>query len=127
MIGSEQERKVAKFVNRYSTRRKQNIYKLKAPKELNFTVTSPDGTLIGNDMDIEVSVKNMADSPRKLHLTVTLVNAYYTGVAGTRVKTQTYEEEVQPKDGKTNTWIILAVHFADSFKCLLLTCGTYFQ
>lgn len=108
MIGSEQERKVAKFVNRYSTRRKQNIYKLKAPKELNFTVKSPMGTLIGNDMDIEVSVKNMADSPRKLHLTVTLVNAYYTGVAGTRVKTQTYEEEVQPQDGKTNTWIFLA-------------------
>lgn len=98
--GSEQERKVAKFVNRYSTRRKQNIYKLETPMELDFTVKKPEDTLIGNDMDIEVSVKNMADSPRKLHLTVTLVNAYYTGVAGTRVKTQTYEEEVQPQDEK---------------------------
>ena len=76
--------------------------------ELDFTVQPPEGTLIGNDMDIEVSVKNMADSPRKLHLTVTLVNAYYTGVAATRVKTQTDEEEVQPQDGKTNTWIFLA-------------------
>ena len=38
LIGSEQERKVAKFVNRYSTRRKQNIYKLETPKELDFTV-----------------------------------------------------------------------------------------
>lgn len=95
----------------YSTRRKQNIYKLETPKELDFTVQPPEGTLIGNDMDIEVSVKNMADSPRKLHLTVTLVNAYYTGVAGTRVKTQTYEEEVQPQDGKNKHMDILRCSF----------------
>lgn len=97
--GSEQERKVAKFVNRYSTRRKQNIYKLDTTKVLDFTVSPPDNTLIGDDMEIKVAVKNTADGPCKLHLTASLVNAYYTGVAGSRVKTQTFEETINAKDG----------------------------
>lgn len=86
-------------MNRYSTRRKQNIYKLDTTNVLNFTVSPPDNTLIGDDMEIKVAVKNTADGPLKLHLTVSLVNAYYTGVAGSRVKTQTFEETINTKDG----------------------------
>lgn len=86
-------------MNRYSTRRKQNIYKLDTTKVLNFTVSPPDNTLIGDDMEIKVAVKNTANGPLNLHLTVSLVNAYYTGVAGSRVKTQTFEETINTKDG----------------------------
>lgn len=94
---------MAKFVNRYSTRRKYNIYKLDTPKELDFTFTPPDETLIGDDMEIKAAVKNMTDESRAISVTFTLINVYYTGVAGERVKTQTFKETIGPKDGKYNT------------------------
>lgn len=111
--GSDQERKVAKFVNRYSTRRKQNIYKLDTTKVLDFTVSPPDNTLIGDDMEIKVAVKNTADGPCKLHLTASLVNAYYTGVAGSRVKTQTFEETINAKDEKIVTMPVKGTEYHD--------------
>jgi Lhr-like helicase len=100
LTGSKEEEKVTKFVNRYSTRRKQNIYKLDTPKELDFTITPPKETLIGDDMEIKATVKNMTDQSRSINLTLTLINVYYTGVAGKRVKTQTFKESIGPKDGK---------------------------
>ncbi|XP_048752164.2 protein-glutamine gamma-glutamyltransferase K-like isoform X2 [Ostrea edulis] len=101
--GSEEERKVAKFVSRYSTRRKHNIYKLDTQKELDFTITTPKETLIGDDMEIKAAIKNMTDESRAISLTFTLINVYYTGVAGKRVKTQTFKENIGPKDEKELT------------------------
>lgn len=91
---------MAKFVSRYSTRRKHNIYKLDTQKELDFTITTPKETLIGDDMEIKAAIKNMTDESRAISLTFTLINVYYTGVAGKRVKTQTFKENIGPKDGK---------------------------
>ncbi|XP_061163018.1 protein-glutamine gamma-glutamyltransferase K-like [Saccostrea echinata] len=97
---SKEERRVARFVNRYSTRRKQNIYNLDTPKELDFTITSPEETMIGDDLEIKVAVKNMTKQSRTVSLTLTLINAYYTGVSGTRVKIQTFKESIGVKDEK---------------------------
>ncbi|XP_062606397.1 protein-glutamine gamma-glutamyltransferase K-like [Saccostrea cucullata] len=101
--GSDEERRVAHFVNRYSTRKKQNIYNLDTPKELDFTITSPEETLIGDDLEIKVAVKNMTDHSRTVNLTLTLVNAYCNGVSGSRVITQTFKETIGNKDGKVQT------------------------
>jgi hypothetical protein len=100
VTGSKEKERVMELVNRHSTRRKQHIYKLDTPKELDFTITPPEETLIGDDMEIKATVKNLADQSHTIGLTLTLINAYYTGVAGKRVKTSTFKESIGSKEGK---------------------------
>lgn len=50
-------------------------------------------------MEIKVVVKNIDDGFFKFYLIVLLVNVYYIGVVGLRVKMQMFEEIIKVKDG----------------------------
>lgn len=50
-------------------------------------------------MEIKVVVKNIVDGFFKFYLIVLLVNVYYIGVVGLRVKMQMFEEIIKVKDG----------------------------
>lgn len=50
-------------------------------------------------MEIKVVVKNIVDGFFKFYLIVLLVNVYYIGVVGLRVKMQMFEEFINMKDG----------------------------
>lgn len=50
-------------------------------------------------MEIKVVVKNIVDGFFKFYLIVLLVNVYYIGVVGLRVKMQIFEEIIKVKDG----------------------------
>lgn len=50
-------------------------------------------------MEIKVVVKNIVDGFCKFYLIVLLVNVYYIGVVGLRVKMQMFEEIIKVKDG----------------------------
>lgn len=50
-------------------------------------------------MEIKVVVKNIVDGFFKFYLIVLLVNVYYIGVVGLRVKMQMFEEIINMKDG----------------------------
>lgn len=50
-------------------------------------------------MEIKVVVKNIVDGFFKFYLIVLLVNVYYIGVLGLRVKMQMFEEIIKVKDG----------------------------
>ena len=90
---------MTKFVNRFSTRRKHNIYNLSYKKEVEFAITTPDDTLIGDDFTVGFVVKNKVDEKRKIRVKATLVNAFYTGVCGKRVKIETFDEELDANEG----------------------------
>lgn len=50
-------------------------------------------------MEIKVVVKNIVDGFFKFYLIVLLVNVYYIGVVGLRVKMQMFEEIIKVKEG----------------------------
>lgn len=98
--GSEDERRVVKFVNRYSTRRKDNIYNLDQIREVSFDLVLPEDTLVGDDFKAGVIVTNKSSEDKTIRVKLTLVSAYYTGVAGRRIKSETFEYNVNSKDSK---------------------------
>lgn len=100
---SEEERKIAKFVNRFSTRRKENIYKLESKRELDFSLLLPENTMVGEDFTIHINVKNVLEEKKSFVVKTSLVNSYYTGIAGTRVKTQTFEDILEGNEEKRLT------------------------
>lgn len=100
---SEDERRVVKFVNRFSTRRKENIYKLESKREIDFDLLLPENDLVGEDFSVHINVKNIADEDRNIVVKATLVNSYYTGQAGKRVKTMKFEETLAGGEEKRLT------------------------
>lgn len=89
--GSDEERRVVKFVQRFGTKKQLNIYNIETKKEIDLELDVPNETMIGDDFEIKVNVTNITDEERKVRVRTTLVNAYYTGVAGRKVKTESSE------------------------------------
>ena len=89
---SDEERRVVKFVNRFSTRRKEKIYELESKREIDFDLLLPENDLVGEDFSVHINVKNIVDEKRNIVVMATLVNSYYTGQAGKRVKTMQFTE-----------------------------------
>ncbi|KAL5021108.1 hypothetical protein ScPMuIL_000263 [Solemya velum] len=96
--GTQDERRVVKFVNRFSTRRKENIYHLDLKHEVTFDLVLPEDTLVGDDFKAGLIVTNASSEDKTIRVKLTLVSAYYTGVAGRRVKNETFEYNVNSED-----------------------------
>ncbi|KAJ8303644.1 hypothetical protein KUTeg_020040 [Tegillarca granosa] len=92
-----EERKVAKFVNRFSTRRTHNIYGLDTTEEINFKFNLPETTLMGDDFEVGVTISNTKDDEIKLRVKAVVVNAFYTGIPGRKVFTEVTEISVPAK------------------------------
>lgn len=82
---------MVKFVQRFGTKKQLNIYNIETKKEIDLELDVPNETMIGDDFEIKVNVTNITDEERKVRVRTTLVNAYYTGVAGRKVKTESSE------------------------------------
>ncbi|XP_060071611.1 protein-glutamine gamma-glutamyltransferase K-like [Ylistrum balloti] len=89
--GSVDERRVVKFVNQFGSKRKERIYEQEPKKEVDLELDLPNNTMIGEDVEIKVKVINLEKEDRKVHIRITVLNAYYTGIAGRRVKTEKME------------------------------------
>ncbi|KAK3592534.1 hypothetical protein CHS0354_039881 [Potamilus streckersoni] len=99
--GSENERRVVEFVNHFSTRRKNNIYKKSQEQEVKFKLILPRDKMVGEDIEVGVVVENLLSKDRKIKVTLTVTSMYYTGVVGTRVKAETTEIDLpSDKDAK---------------------------
>ena len=55
---------------------------------------------MGEDFSVHINVKNIVDEKRDIVVKATLVNSYYTGLAGKRVKTIRFEETLAGGEGK---------------------------
>ncbi|WAR12917.1 TGM1-like protein [Mya arenaria] len=93
--GSAEERKVVEFVERFSSRRKQNIYKKAiGDKEIDYELILADDSMIGDDLEVGVKVKNLTSGTAKINVTLTMASMFYTGVAGKKIKGDRNEIEL---------------------------------
>ncbi|XP_069113576.1 protein-glutamine gamma-glutamyltransferase K-like [Argopecten irradians] len=86
--GSEEERKIVKFVQQFGTKKKEKIYKTIAVKEIELEAVLPNDTMVGDDAEIKVKISNMTHQDLVLDVRITVANCYYTGIAGRKVKTE---------------------------------------
>ncbi|XP_076113269.1 protein-glutamine gamma-glutamyltransferase K-like [Mytilus galloprovincialis] len=107
---SDEERRVVKFVNRFSTRRQENIYNLDTKKEIDFNIILPHNAMVGEDFSVYAMVKNVADEKRDIIVKSTLVNSFYTGLPGKRVKTMKFTETLDAGEEKK---IVLPVTYKE--------------
>ncbi|KAH3778779.1 protein-glutamine gamma-glutamyltransferase 4-like isoform X2 [Dreissena polymorpha] len=90
--GSPEERRVVEFVEQFSTRRKQNIYRKEiGKKEIDFDLLLANETVPGDDLEVGVKVKNLTSDPIKVKVTLTLASTFYTGVAAKTLKGEIQE------------------------------------
>ncbi|XP_052817251.1 protein-glutamine gamma-glutamyltransferase K-like [Mya arenaria] len=99
--GSAEERKVVEFVERFSSRRKQNIYKKAiGDKEIDYELILADDSMIGDDLEVGVKVKNLTSGTAKINVTLTMASMFYTGVAGKKIKGDRNEIELASGEEK---------------------------
>lgn len=100
LAGSEEERKVVKFVNRFcKAKHKKNIYKKDEKAEVELNAVVPTEHFIGDDTEVGVTVKNVTDSDLNVKVHLNLSTTFYTGVVGKRVKGESKEHLVKAGEG----------------------------
>ncbi|OWF50628.1 protein-glutamine gamma-glutamyltransferase K-like [Mizuhopecten yessoensis] len=109
--GSAEERKVMQFVSRFGTRRKHNIYNLETTQEVELDADLPNETMIGDDIEIKVNVINKMNEERKVDVRLTVLNAFYTGISGRKVKTEKLECIIPGYSAETVTMSIPAEEY----------------
>ena len=58
------------------------------------------GSLIGKPLEITFNITNHSAEKRTVKLTLTVQIVHYTGVPGRVLKTESYDVEVPPEEGK---------------------------
>lgn len=95
--GSEDERRVVRFVNQFSSRADENIYDLDVVKDVEFKFVPPRKAEVGEGFEVRLKMKSLSDSVRKIDITVTLMSSFYTGVSRQKIKTKERTIELMPK------------------------------
>ena len=100
VVGSEEERKVVQFVNRFcKVKQKQNIYKKDQKGEVELDAIVPSEQFIGDDIEVGVIVKNVSDSDKNVKVHLTMSSTFYTGVVGKKVQGEKTEHLVKAGEG----------------------------
>ena len=100
MTGTEEERKVVQFVNRFcKVKQKQNIYKKDQKPEVELDTIVPMDEFIGDDIEVGVLVKNVSDSDKNVKVHLTMASTFYTGVVGKKVQGEKTEHLVKAGEG----------------------------
>ncbi|CAE1321062.1 TGM1 [Acanthosepion pharaonis] len=95
--GSEDERRVVKFVNQFSSRAEDDIYDLDVVKDVEFEFEPPTKAEVGEGFEIKLKMKSLSDSVRKIDVVVTLMSSFYTGIAKQEIKAKNETIELKPK------------------------------
>ena len=100
LTGTEEERKVVQFVNRFcKVKQKQNIYKKDLKPEVELDTIVPTDEFIGDDIEVGVLVKNVSDSDKNVKVHLTMASTFYTGVVGKKVQGEKTEHLVKAGEG----------------------------
>lgn len=120
--GSEDERKVVEFVNRFSkVKHKKNIYKKDQKAEIELDIVEPEDKFIGDDIEVGVKVKNVTDSDKNVKVHLTMASTFYTGVVGKKVQGEKSEHLVKAGEEKE---VLMSVS-ADSYEAVMNAEGSF--
>ncbi|KAK3085280.1 hypothetical protein FSP39_000994 [Pinctada imbricata] len=100
--GSKDERRVVESVNQFSgNTRKRNIYReYDTTPEFKIEVDTPEDTLIGNDFEIGIKVKNLTKKKASTKIRATVIYKLYTGVPGKRLTGFMSEDDIKANGSK---------------------------
>lgn len=108
--GSEKEREVVEFVNRFSSRAKEDIYDQDIVKDVVFTFVHPKKAEVGERFDLKVKMKSYSEATRTIKVKMTLMSAFYTGISKQKV---TAKEEIVKLLPKKEVEFQLPVEFKE--------------
>ncbi|CAE1321059.1 TGM1 [Acanthosepion pharaonis] len=95
--GCEDERRVVRFVNQFSSRADEDIYDLDIVKDVEFKFVPPRKAEVGEGFEVKLKMKSLSDSVRKIDVVVTLMSSFYTGISRQKIKTKQRTIELMPK------------------------------
>ncbi|XP_041375251.1 protein-glutamine gamma-glutamyltransferase K-like [Gigantopelta aegis] len=98
--GCHEERRVAAFVNRFSSRADEDIYRRRVSEDVTFVLDVPDSASVTDDLVITVTMRNTADDTRHVRGRVSVLSSFYTGIPAKRLKGELDEFEIQSKQQK---------------------------
>ncbi|CAE1321058.1 TGM1 [Acanthosepion pharaonis] len=120
--GSQEERRVVKFANQFSTRADDDIYKTDIVKDVDFKFEPPTTTEVGEGFEIKLKMTSLSDSVRKIDvvcpkemkkdneakmrisftnpLSLNLTNVVLNVEGSKIVASTTFREEIVPPKGK---------------------------
>ncbi|XP_031574410.1 protein-glutamine gamma-glutamyltransferase K-like [Actinia tenebrosa] len=77
---SSQEREAVRLANKFSSRKNQEIYSEPSSSDVTFEILTSDNIMIGDDVKIELSVKNDSNARRTVQVTIVTKISFYTGI-----------------------------------------------
>lgn len=98
--GSIEERNCVHRAFRYSSRKESKVYDIKEP-DVKFDLISPEKVTLGEDFKLEVKLKNITDEKRSVHMKISAVASFYTGVPSKHIASESIEETLEPNQAKT--------------------------
>ena len=119
LIGSEEERKVVKFANRFSSKAEYQIYE-PAVSDVTFTLDVADEVRIGDVTQATVNVKNESSEQRTVTASLTAILMYYTGRAARTLEQQKRTIVLEPSEGDVKRVV------CNNIKLRSVTCYTLF-
>lgn len=67
--------------------------------QMDYDLIIPE-TLVGEDMEVGVKLKNTGAAERNVKVRLTLASTFYTGVSGRKVKGEVTEIKLKPDEGR---------------------------
>ena len=74
------------------------MYDVEAP-DVTFKLDCPDAVTLGEDFEIKVALQNQEDEARSVHVRLSAVASFYTGVTSQDVGVVDFVETLAPKEG----------------------------
>ena len=88
------------FASRFAEKGREILYHNVKPSEVNITYDLPsEDVLIGDDFEIKVKVKNVSGTDMTQRVKLAVVNKYYTGICGAKIKQQSDEYRFEASEG----------------------------
>ena len=84
---------------KFSSRKDQALYRLPA-EDVKFSFNLPDDVPIGQDVRVELKMKNSTYQSRTVKGKMTGVIGFYTGIPCKELKEEAFEITVEPRQGE---------------------------
>ncbi|XP_076448843.1 protein-glutamine gamma-glutamyltransferase K-like isoform X2 [Babylonia areolata] len=99
--GSQDERRVVEFANRFSRLSSKNIYKKDVKSDVKFELSLADSVMIGEDVKATLKVTNRSGERRTVKGRMSIISTFYTGVPAKRVVGDAYQLELDNGEERT--------------------------
>ncbi|XP_064611555.1 protein-glutamine gamma-glutamyltransferase K-like [Liolophura sinensis] len=97
--GSEDERRIVHYVNRFSCRKK--IYQISQKKDVTFSLNLPENPILGDDIQVTVLTKNnSSEQTHQVAVSISSMASFYTGIPSRRIKSLKVQQTIQPEEEK---------------------------